>query len=79
MVVAHVYVRSADGEHRLVRLLPAAICYRQVPGAPKVDRPGHDNVALLVLQPGRVDRLPVDRIYHNLRIKLAGRKGKQSP
>ncbi len=74
----NVNIRTMDGEHRLVRILAAVLCYRERPGAAKVERPRHNDVALLISAATmRTPSAPILRVDHNLRIKLASRERKQ--
>ena len=77
MVESHIDIEPTHGENRLIRIFLSAIGHGQKPGPTKVRRSCDHHVAPLVLQPGSIERLPVRRVNHNLRIELAGRRGQE--
>src|ERR1700722_3290177 len=78
MVEADVNIRSPNRQDWLVGVFLPTLRQRNRPVPPEVERPGNNDVSLVILQPRRVHRLPVHGIDDNLRIKLPSRKRKQS-
>ena len=76
MVESHVHIRATDGQDGLVRILVPTLRPGVRPCTPKVQRPGHNDITLVILQPGCVYSLPVCGIYNDLRVKLPGSDGK---
>src|SRR5882724_4989280 len=71
MIETHIHIRPAYREDRLVGSRIRAVSNHQRPALTKIRRFGDYGIALVVLQPGSVERPAINGIHHDLRIKLA--------
>ena len=72
VVESDVNIGSSNRQHGLVGIVLPTLGPRERPVTAEVERTGNNNVALIVLHPRGVHRLPVHGIDHDLRIKLPG-------
>ena len=69
-------ISPAHRKRGLVCILSPAFRPRERPSAAEIQRACHDDIALIILQPGGIHCLTIHWIDHDLGIKLSGGEGK---